>query len=313
MNRRPEVVIQFLISCALLSFLIFFVRIDRIKTVFSRCNEQFLLLAIALLPFVFWIRAYRWALIINRGERHFPIRHLFSLILTGVALNFVIPGSLGEVGRFYFGARAFGHREEMISSSITDKLYGLFSIFLLGGGISFFFYLPDYGVFSLGLAFILGVLLVTPNLFPWGTVGQISEWLFKQKLDSARMIQNYTLSFKRKLMVILISLLSWLGTCFLFFLVCISFQSKAPFLYLLAVTPLIILARLFPLTLNGFGSQEAVMIYLFHRIGISGEVALLASLALQLILTVIPAIVGICLISLFRSQTTVKEIVAEKT
>lgn len=302
LSKRPEFIIQLFVSCLFFLVITFFIRLDRIRTVFSQCNGYFLLGAVLLLPVIFLLRAYRWAWIINREERFFPIRDLFFLTLTGIALGFVTPGNLGEIGRSYFGTRAYGHREEMISSSVVDKLYGLFSLFLLAAitalPLSFF----DYSILSLCLFFLLGIVLTAPNLFPWGKISQLSARFVKRRLDAARMAEGFKLPFRRKLIVTLISLLSWLGTCFLFFLICLSFQSNVSFSYVLAVVPLVILAGLFPLTLGGFGSHEAATVYLFHRVGIPGEVALLISLTFRLIFIVIPGVVGIYLVSLFKKR-----------
>lgn len=267
------------------------------------------------LPVTFWIRAHRWAWILNQEGRSFQVWDLFWLTFVGVALSLVVPASLGEIGRFYFGGRAFGHHEEMLSSSIADKIYGLFSVFILGAGAAFLFSFPRYGFFSLGIACLMGTFLMVPHLFPWEVIGRFGAWVMKRPLDGVRMRQAFTLPLKRQLVVVSLSLISWLGSYFLFFLICLAFQSDISFFYLLAVAPLITVARLFPLTLSGLGSQEAVVVYLFHQAGVSSETALIVSLVSQLILTVIPGLFGICLMFLFQRQTVpikMKEMSFEK-
>ncbi|MBI4436432.1 MAG: flippase-like domain-containing protein [Candidatus Omnitrophica bacterium] len=302
MNKKIGLTIQLAVSGALIFFLIFFVRLERLKMVLSKCSPPPLLMALGLLPFILWLRAYRWAWIINRKERYFPLLDLFFLTLTGVALGFVTPGSLGEIGRSYFGTKAFGYREEMVSSTVVDKLYGLLALFLLGAicalPLSFF----GYGTLSLALFSLLALFLVVPDLFPWEKMSHWSGRFVKRKLDAARLLEGFTLSFKRKMMVTFLSLLSWLGTYFLFFLICLSFQSGISFSYVLAMAPLISLAGLFPLTFVGVGSHEAVIVYLFLRVGIPAEVALLVSLTFRLVFIIVPGIAGVALMSLFEKR-----------
>jgi uncharacterized membrane protein YbhN (UPF0104 family) len=63
------------------------------------------------------------------------------------------------------------------------------------------------------------------------------------------------------------------------------------------VASLINLAILFPLTLNGIGSGEAMMVYLFGLVNIAPTMAILISfLYSQILTTFIPGIFGLIII-----------------
>ena len=66
--------------------------------------------------------------------------------------------------------------------------------------------------------------------------------------------------------------------------------------YVLAIAPVMTLASLFPLTLNGLGSGEAVAIYFFGLVGISPTISLLISLLSQVINAIIPGFFGFLII-----------------
>ena len=64
-------------------------------------------------------------------------------------------------------------------------------------------------------------------------------------------------------------------------------------------SPLITLARLFPFTLNGLGTDEGVMMFLFH----GDENRILAgALIYRLILILVPALVGLFVWNLVKKK-----------
>ena len=63
--------------------------------------------------------------------------------------------------------------------------------------------------------------------------------------------------------------------------------------YVYMVSPILLIVRLFPFTMNGLGTDEAAIIYLFTISDITSEQLLIASLIYRLILMVLPGIVGI--------------------
>ncbi|MDY7033224.1 MAG: flippase-like domain-containing protein, partial [Thermodesulfobacteriota bacterium] len=94
----------------------------------------------------------------------------------------------------------------------------------------------------------------------------------------------------------------WTVTYFQLYLICLAFSIKVEFMYVLAVAPLFSLARLFPFTLNGLGTQEAVIIYLFRLINVGSTLSVLISLTNRVMNFIIPAIVGIIVIHCGKSK-----------
>jgi uncharacterized membrane protein YbhN (UPF0104 family) len=76
-----------------------------------------------------------------------------------------------------------------------------------------------------------------------------------------------------------------------------SLSVEISFIYILAVASLINLSILFPLTLNGIGSGEAMMVYLFGLVNISPTLAIIISLLYsQVLTTIIPGLFGLAII-----------------
>jgi len=59
---------------------------------------------------------------------------------------------------------------------------------------------------------------------------------------------------------------------------------------------MIVLARAFPLTLSGLGTQEAAVVFLFRKIGGSSANALVVPMSFTVITSVIPALVALGII-----------------
>jgi uncharacterized protein (TIRG00374 family) len=91
----------------------------------------------------------------------------------------------------------------------------------------------------------------------------------------------------------LISVAAWiityavLYTCFATLGLAISFDK------IIIAIPFLTLGRLFPLTLNGMGTDEVLIIFLFSSNDVSKEPILVAALLYRLILVITPAIAGL--------------------
>jgi uncharacterized membrane protein YbhN (UPF0104 family) len=62
--------------------------------------------------------------------------------------------------------------------------------------------------------------------------------------------------------------------------------------YLLIAAPMVMVTKLVPFTLDGLGTQDAAMVLLFQPVGVSESSALLASFALRIASSYVPALIG---------------------
>ena len=88
-----------------------------------------------------------------------------------------------------------------------------------------------------------------------------------------------------------ISVLGWLFTyCLLFFCFRMATVENVELLDVVAKSPVMTLGRLFPFTLNGIGSDELLITYLFKQY--STNLILVGSILYRMILIVFPALGG---------------------
>jgi len=299
---RLSTILKLVISIIILFFLFRYANLPLIVANLKRLNVWLFLVNFLILPFSILIRSYRWTLILNNDERKITLYDSFILSWIGLALNLVLPASTGEVARAYYGYKKLGIKEEMLSSSLTDKLVGLIAIFVVGGISSAVFGLYQVALLSLIVVTIFSIFVYVPRAVPWGILNKLLDRFFKFQFDYHKLIDGATMSFNVKVSTMTLSLIAWVITFFQFFLVGRMFAVDVSFLYVLAVAPIIAIAKVFPLTLSGLGSQEAIVVYLFGLTGIKASSALLVSLFFSFYYVVIPGLIGYLLILSFKER-----------
>ena len=262
-----------------------------LKQVIGQVRLEIIALAIIVYFGNIAIRAFRL-------KRIFPVRgctitftDAYTLTLVGVALNMIIPATLGDLARSYYGYKIYGFKEEMLSTVLADKMFALCSLFLLGGisgTVLGYYVLGTVAWLSAVLTFIP---LAWPKLVP-------CDWLnfglhfFKKSLDAKRLIHAFTLPVTLKIEIMLLSIGGWLGTCVYFYIICLAFPVTVSLWYVIVIMPMLAIARLFPFTLNALGPMEVVVSYFFGLLGIPSTLAVMVSLTSNLISSVVPGSLG---------------------
>lgn len=284
------------VSVAILLYLIRFVNAPLLIASIRKINILWLVLAMSIVPFNALIRAYSFFLIINKDDKKMSIKDTYALTLIGAALNLFLPASSGDIAKVYFGYRAHGLKEELLSTSIFDKLTSVIAVFALGTITACFLQLYKLSLFSLTITALSLVPLFLPRIVPWKLVNKLLDLVLKEKLNIEKLVSSSTLQNNLKLWVLAVSVFGWIVTYSGFFMICRMFDIDVSFIYVLAIAPIITIARLFPLTLSGLGSTEATVTYLFSSIGIAPTVAIVVSLFFQAMYVILPGIVGYFLI-----------------
>lgn len=287
---------KLIISILILLFLMKLVNYQVLYESIKNINISFLLVFI-ILPFSLLLRAWRWMIIINKDEKHISIKDSFSLTLVGVSLNIFLPASSGDIAKSYYGYKWHGVKEEMLSSSVVDKIIALLTIFFIGTLSALALKIYSLFIFSLIITIALSLLVFLPQIIPWNALNYLLHFVTQKRLDEKKLESSFKLPNKIKLIAFVISVIAWLTSYSMFLIICNSFGVQIDFIYILAVASLMNLAIIFPFTLNGIGSGEAMVLYLFGLVNISPTLAIVISLIYsQLITTIIPGLFGLLII-----------------
>jgi glycosyltransferase 2 family protein len=247
------------------------------------------------------LRAWRWQILMNDGDVKVSLGFSIKLLFIGQALNIVMPSGAGEVAKGYFGYKEKGMKERMFGVSLFDKIMAVSSIGFLGFYSSF-----ETGNFNY-------LLLSTLVFIPLLIVSNIGffyrfKWIFRfikfidqkfKRIDIKTLLDNFRFSKRTTLHSLIISVFSWFLTYIMLYYCFLSFTNMIEVEKVFVHSPIITLARLFPFTLNGLGTDEALMMFLFSKNAQSDNLIpliLLGAFYYRLILIFIPAFIGLFII-----------------
>lgn len=268
-----------------------------LKQAFSQVRVETLGLAIVIYFGNIAIRSYRLQRIFPVSGRAIAFKDAYALTLVGVALNMVIPATLGDIARSYYGYKIYGFKEEMLSTVLADKMFALCSLFLIGGVSGVVMGYSVLGIVSWLAATLTFIPLAWPRFVPWSWLNMGLRYV-KISLDAERLIHAFTLPIALKVKIMIISIGGWLCTCGYFYVVSSAFPVDVSLWYVIAIMPMLTIARLFPFTINALGPMEVAVAYFFGLIGIPSTLAVVVSLVSNLIASVLPGSIGVIVILL---------------
>ena len=102
---------------------------------------------------------------------------------------------------------------------------------------------------------------------------------------------------KKKLVcAILLSVLGWMITYFQLYLIFRGLQVRISVFYVFAAAPFLTLVRLFPFALQGLGTDELAICFVFRQAGIGYEESMAAALLYRFFLLILPGLVGLAIL-----------------
>lgn len=238
----------------------------------------------------FYVRAIRWYIIVNdqvfSNDPKVKVITSFKFLLIGTYLNLFLPSGSGDIAKGYFASKELGNKYRMYLTSIFDKTIAIASLFFIS--IICSFQAGDYNILLAGLLCTIPFLVIIyrKKIF---TLRIIPTFIKKKssQIVNDKQLSSYTLLYSFAL-----SLVGWIITYFILYycfkLVAISIPLEVVF----QKAPLITLGRLFPFTLNGIGSDEAILSFLFSDYYDNLVTFLLGALIFRILINIFPAIIG---------------------
>lgn len=294
-NLKDQRIIKLVFSFLIILFLFKFIDIPLLVTSLKTVNF-FFIIVLALLPVNLVLRAWRLMVILNKDEKLISLKNSLYLNLAGIYLNLFMPASSGDIVKSYYGYKWHGIKEEMLSANIFDKFMGILGVFFIGCLAAIILKFYALSIFSAFLSLFLALIFFYPNKMPWGLLNKLLSRLLKIELDEDKLASSFSVSHKIKFKTFVISIFASLMIYIQFYFIFLSFSVNVSFFYVLAVAPLLNLALLFPFTLNGLGSGEAMTIYIFSLINISPTLSIIVSLVSQLVNALLPGLLGFLII-----------------
>lgn len=255
-----------------------------------------------------YLSSYRWQVLLRAHDVSVPVNRLFSFYLVGMFFNNFLPTSVGgDVVKGLDLYRHSGRGKESITTVFLERYTGLVAIIVIGlmALAIGYAYFPDPVVAILlsgiAVSFVGGTLLVAnrsvKSLFltmlqrfhvpkAEKAISALYETFGRYKSQKRILLNAIVLSFIVQFLNILIYILladglginvSW-GYFFLFF-------------------PIITVISMLPLSFNGLGMREGMLVYLLAKIEVSPAQALSLSLSWFFIVTCISLLGGLIFIT----------------
>jgi uncharacterized protein (TIRG00374 family) len=288
--KKPAVslALRVTVSVLLLAYLIRLSAFTEIARAFSRINPLYLLGFFALYFTSVFFTSVRWRILLRTWDIEARLGTLFRYIMTGLFMNNFLPGSLGgDAYRLYSGGRDTGKLEAVAATIFYERVLSYASLVTLGlVALSIRADLASDWTFwlLLGSVFLALTGLTAVSTLPaFGMWAEnfVSRFPFAEKLRLKDWVHSFRFKVRHPGMLAIVFLLSFLiqfMDIFAFHLVGAAIQLPVKFSDLLLFVPLLYLAILLPLSVNGIGIRESVFVLFAASWGITSADAVAFSL-----------------------------------
>jgi len=280
-NRKFNLVVQILISIALITLLLQLVDIPDMVSLFKSINPVYLILLLLLISFDRVFMAYKWHMLLkvkNMSISFFSaVRNYYIATFIGFFLPTTVGGDLVRVLKLRSEKKS---GTDVLSSVILERMLGFLASAILAPIAAFFliaFYKVDIWRFLM-IAGILLLVFITLVLIPFNN--SIYRRIDRNKKLSRnalfirfkKLYQSYIIYKDHKRLIFLflfLSILEQLVPVVANYLASLALNLSIPFVYFLLVVPLIQLISRTPISFEGVGVNEGLMVYFFSLLGLS--------------------------------------------
>ena len=301
-------VIKIAISTGLLFYLlIFVVDFSQLSDVVTRVNIRWYLVGYLFGVLGTVISVIRWREIIRSTGEPASFWSLLAIYYIGKFYNLLIPGSIGgDFVRAHHVSREEEKRVQLIATVPAERIAGLCGMVIVLSFVTPIAWgkVPKIIVLQALLAVLViisGTLVLTSSRIlditfavskSIGLANYLPEEKIRNFLEGANIFNDLVLLVKVVALSVLFLLVSFLPTYF----IGLSLGIKIPFLFLMAVMPIVTLISMLPISFGGIGIREGLYVYFFGLLGIvpSEAVAIgLVGFSIQVISALIGGILDI--------------------
>lgn len=275
-KNRLVYIVRLIISLSLLYLILSKTDLTPIRDIWPKFRFSIYLFAVILVFLQQYLFGINWKLSLASKGYIFKTKTLFQAILVGIFFGTFLPANVGAdiVLTFNIG-RALSKKHDAVSSLLFIRLISIFTILF----ISFICMLRIPAMVSIRpiLAFILCIIItlyiVATHKHVRSRASHMFMWLKKHPFT--RFIYETYISFseygKRPGLIIKIVFISSIASILkisIDYIIAVSLGIKIPFIYFLALTPIVSIITLIPASIAGLGIKEGAYIGLFSLLGI---------------------------------------------
>lgn len=291
MARRRRLLWRLLqvgISIALLVAVAWSIDLSELAPALQRSDLRLVGLVFVLYFLSAAVRIAKLHVVINQGDQRLSLWRVAVLSYAGAAVGYLAPAVAGDLAQSYFGVVSYGLRGGAVSAVLADRITALAVLLVLAAAPFWIDVAPALGGASLVAGMALSTVVIWPAILPWGPVAWLFRRLSGQPASAEELASACTLRGGRAAAVFGLSALGWGLTAVQFLAAARAAGLDAPALAVIAAVPVVSVARLLPISLNGLGVQEAALVAFLSGAGESAESAAMA--VLLRVLNSVPAV-----------------------
>jgi uncharacterized membrane protein YbhN (UPF0104 family) len=250
------------------------------------------------------VSSIKWRIFLSKTTIRKSLWNLISVYFLGMFVNTFGLGTVGgDMARALLLKPDKDRRLAAFSSVIADRVHGLLVLVIIGAGATLIVQ-PNLFDIPLTILNILASVGIFCAVFSWFYLSQILVFLsnFSQKLKdfTIGITSTFKLSHLDLLKATVLSVSMHVLHICMYYLLAKSLAVEIPFAYLCVVIPIVNVASSLPISINGIGVRESLLIFLFSEVQVAPETAALTGVLFTLIVTIVSGLGGLSSYKLIR-------------
>ena len=330
--KNKKVIVFLLFGLAIMIAMLYFIGIDEVIRALELSNLWFVLLAIVLQIFTYFLYTWRWSIINKTADMNLGIRKLIPMVLVSLAVNNITPSGRGggEPVRAYLLAKEGHYKfEDTFATVIADRALDTFPFVILA-------ILTIIGIiisFSLDITLIaflvicVGAITAAVILLLYVCINEafgvkLTGWIIKlvRKFyknfneDTEKRIVEAVITFQARMNALLrekdilyyalpLSFIIWIFEILRVYVVFLAFGANVSPVLIGEVFILASFVGMIPLLPGGLGAVDGIMILFYASAGITASISAAATVVERLISFWMTTFIG--LIFLMRYGTSI--------
>lgn len=320
MNNKT--IILLLVGLGILAAMVLYIGPGKIESALKNANPLYVAFAVVIQFVIYGMWTQRWAITIHSLKISIKRRHVFPMLMVGLAVNNITPSARGggePVRAYMLGKYTKAPMENAFATVIADRGLDTFPFVLLAiltiiFSVSFL-NLPEWIVFALivSLVVLIVVFIIILYMSINEAAGQrITLWLVglvkrfskskhfeieKKAMEAMNGFQSsmrIMISDRRVLMYGLpLSFLIWFMEIIRVYIIFASFGTPVSLGVIAAVFVIATLIGLIPLLPGGVGAVDGMMIILYSAAGVPPSISAAATIVERLISFWMTSFIGI--------------------
>lgn len=329
--KNKKIIVFFIVGLAIMGVMLYYIGIDEVLDALKKSNLWFVLLAVILQFFTYFLYAWRWHIINNAADMSLGVKKLVPMVLVSLAVNNITPSGRGggEPVRAYLLAKEGNYKfEDTFASVIADRSFDTFPFIVLSIitiiGIITTFSL-DSAVVAILVICVVGITIAVAVLIyvcineAFGV--KLTSWIIKiarrfyKKYDenTEKRIIDAVISFQSTMNQLLrnrtillyalpLSFIIWIFEILRVYAVFLAFGATISPIIIGEVFIVASLVGMVPLLPGGLGAVDGMMILLYSGAGVTASISAAATVVERLISFWMSTFIGLACLMMFGTN-----------